>query len=83
MYTQLNQYHVILETLPEFQQDPSKLSSLYIQANASSGAIRRRSLHLGSPAAGSASAGSNATTASAAYTPSSGVLTAAGERAGP
>ena len=37
MYTQLNQYHVILETLPEFQLDPGNLSSLYIQANAAAG----------------------------------------------
>src|SRR6201999_371720 len=31
MYTQVNQYHVILETDPRFQLDPSNLSSLYIQ----------------------------------------------------
>jgi multidrug efflux pump len=37
MYTQLNQYHVILETQPQFQQDPNTLHQLYIQANASSG----------------------------------------------
>ena len=38
MYTQLNQYHVILETQPQFQLDPDKLDNLYIQANASAGA---------------------------------------------
>ena len=37
MYTQLNQYHVILETDPKFQQDPAKLQDLYIQTNASVG----------------------------------------------
>ncbi len=37
MYTQVNQYHVILEADPQFQLDPDKLSHLYIQANASSG----------------------------------------------
>jgi len=37
MYTQLNQYHVILESEPQFQQDPNKLNKLYIQANAASG----------------------------------------------
>ncbi|MES2390685.1 MAG: efflux RND transporter permease subunit [Acidobacteriota bacterium] len=31
MYTQLNQYHVILETEPQFQQDPNKLSEIYVQ----------------------------------------------------
>ena len=32
MYTQLNQYHVILETDPKFQMDPRKLSDIYVQA---------------------------------------------------
>jgi multidrug efflux pump len=31
LYTQSNQYHVILETSPEFQQDPGKLNDIYIQ----------------------------------------------------
>ena len=31
MYTQLNQYHVILEAQPQFQVDPDKLNKLYIQ----------------------------------------------------
>jgi len=75
MYTQLNQYHVILETLPEFQRDPSKLSSLYIQANASSGASGAGA-STSFAASSSVSAGSSATTATAAYTPSSGALTA-------
>jgi multidrug efflux pump len=75
MYTQLNQYHVILETEPSSQQSPAKLQDLYIQASTSSGGS--------GPAAsssfassGSSSAGSNATTTSVAYTPSSSVLTA-------
>ena len=75
MYTQLNQYHVILETLPEFQKDPSKLSSLYIQANASSGASGPGASTSFSGSS-SSSAGSNAITQGAAYTPSSAVLTA-------
>jgi multidrug efflux pump len=75
MYTQLNQYHVILETLPEFQRDPSKLASLYIQANSSSGASGPGASTSFS-ASSSSSAGSNAITSGASYTPSSGVLTA-------
>jgi multidrug efflux pump len=31
IYTQSNQYHVILEAVPEFQKDPKKLDSLYVQ----------------------------------------------------
>ncbi len=75
MYTQLNQYHVILEAEPEFQKDPSKLSSLYIQANSSSGASGAGA-STSFASSSSASAGSNSTTASAAYTPSSNSLTA-------
>jgi multidrug efflux pump len=30
LYTQLNQYHVILEAAPQFRDDPSDLSSVYI-----------------------------------------------------
>jgi multidrug efflux pump len=74
MYTQLNQYHVILETQPEFQVDPSKLSSLYIQANASSG-VSGAGASTSFSSSASVSAGTNATTATAAYTPSAGVLT--------
>ena len=32
LYTQLNQYHVILETLPEFQKSPSNLNDIYIRS---------------------------------------------------
>jgi multidrug efflux pump len=32
LYTQLNQYHVILETLPNFQTDPHKLQSIYVRS---------------------------------------------------
>jgi multidrug efflux pump len=68
MYTQLNQYHVILEAEPQFQLDPDKLNHLYIEANSSAG-------QSGAPASsssgkGSTSAGSNALTGSALFTPS-------------
>jgi multidrug efflux pump len=32
MFTQLNQYHVILETMPEFQKDPAKLQNIYVRS---------------------------------------------------
>jgi multidrug efflux pump len=32
MYTQLNQYHVILEADPKFQLNPQKLNDIYVQA---------------------------------------------------
>jgi multidrug efflux pump len=34
MFTQLNQYHVILEVQPQFQQKPADLSDLFIRAGA-------------------------------------------------
>ncbi len=36
MFTQLNQYHVILETLPEFQRNPSKLNDIYVLSTSGS-----------------------------------------------
>ncbi len=33
MYTGINQYHVVLEVLPEFQQDPASLNSIYVRSN--------------------------------------------------
>jgi multidrug efflux pump len=75
MYTQLNQYHVILEAEPEFQLDPKKLQKMYIEAGASLGATGAGGASSFSSLS-SASAGSNALTASALLTPSSGVLNA-------
>jgi multidrug efflux pump len=74
MYTQLNQYHVILEVNPQFQRDPDKLHKMYIQANASSGASGAAASS-SFAASGSSSAGSNATTAPLPYTPAPGTLT--------
>ena len=43
MFTQLNQYHVILEVAPEFRRQPSDLSDLYIRT-ASGGKVPLRAL---------------------------------------
>ena len=73
MYTQVNQYHVVLEAEPQFQLDPNKLNHLYIQSNASSNATGAgASASFASSA--SPSAGSNALTSSALYTPSANTL---------
>ena len=77
LYTQLNQYHVVLETAPEWQQDPTKLGDLYIQSNASTGSSGAGASTSYSSSA-SASAGSNQLTTSVRYTPSSQVLNAPG-----
>jgi len=73
MYTQLNQYHVVLESEPEFQLDPNKLNRLYIQSNASAGATGAGA-STSFAASGSSSAGSNALTAPALYTPAANTL---------
>jgi multidrug efflux pump len=75
LYTQLNQYHVVLETAPQWAQNPANLGDLYIQGNASAGATGQGAVTSFSSSA-SASAGSNALTTSTKYTPSSNVLTA-------
>ncbi len=74
LYTQVNQYHIVLEAAPEWQTNPAKLNDLYIQSNASSGASGAGAVTSFSSSA-SASAGSNALTTSVKYTPSSSVMT--------
>jgi multidrug efflux pump len=73
MYTQLNQYHVILEAQPQFQLDPDKLNHIFIQANAAAGTSGAGAST--SSGNGSTSAGSNALTATTLYTPSATTLT--------
>jgi multidrug efflux pump len=75
LYTQLNQYHVILETAPQWQQNPNNLGDLYIQSSASSGATGASAVNSFSTSS-SAAAGSNALTTSVKYTPASGVMNA-------
>ena len=75
LYTQLNQYHVVLETAPSWQLDPAKLNDLYIQSSASSSATGAGAATSFTSSA-SAAAGSNALTSSVKYTPSSQVISA-------
>ena len=74
MYTQLNQYHVVLESDPDFQKNPKSLQDLYIQSSTSAGGSGPGA-STSFASSGSSSAGSNALTTAAAYTPSSGVMT--------
>ena len=75
MYTQLNQYHVILETDQNFQRSPGRLQDLYIQTNTSAGGSGPGASS-SFASSGSSSAGSNTTTTAVAYTPSSAALSA-------
>ncbi len=74
MYTEVNQYHVVLESQPQFQLEPKKLNHLYIQSNASVGASGAGA-STSFASSGASAAGSNALTSSALYTPSANTLT--------
>jgi multidrug efflux pump len=66
-YTQLNQYHVILETMPTFQKDPSQLQDIYVRS-----ALASSSLTTGSNGVVTAGgSGSSAGTSTASTTTSS------------
>ena len=69
LYTDVNQYHLILEAEPQFQIDPSRLSSLYVQSAATSGS---------SSSAGGANTGgsSSGAGAGASASPGNALLTA-------
>jgi multidrug efflux pump len=73
MYTQLNQYHVILEAQPQFQLNPDDLNHIFVQANAASGTTGAGAST--SSGRGSTSAGSSAFTETTLYTPSASTLT--------
>jgi multidrug efflux pump len=73
MYTQLNQYHVILESESQFQLDPNKLRYLYVQANSSANTTGAGAA-TSSASQGSSSAGSNAFTGATPYTPAANTL---------
>ncbi len=64
LYTQLNQYHVILEADPQFQLDPNSLQEIYIQSvpagSASSGAVSNTAGSSSGAGAASSSSSSSA-----------------------
>jgi multidrug efflux pump len=59
LYTQTNQYHVILEASPEFQKNPQKLQDIYLQSSSSSNSASS------SPTSTSGRTASNSTISSA------------------
>ncbi len=67
LYTQVNQYHVILEADPRFQRSPGNLHDLYIQASASGATTAVGSNTAGSSAG--AGAGGGASTGNSLLTP--------------
>ena len=69
LYTQVNQYHLILETLPQFQLDPNKLNDIYVQATTSGNGTS-------ASAGGSNTAGSSSGAGAGSSTSSSALLSA-------
>jgi multidrug efflux pump len=64
IFTQLNQYHVILEVDPTYQQDPGDLDHIYITPSATTTAAATSSASTGGPSfvAGAGASGSTAAT---------------------
>jgi multidrug efflux pump len=77
MYTQLNQYHVILETDPQFQTNPNKLNDIYIQSSTTSGTAGETASNTAGSSSGAGSGGA-ASSGNSMLTPSatSGVSSA-------
>jgi multidrug efflux pump len=74
LYTQLNQYHVILETDPQFQKNPRKLNDIYIQSS---------SVSTAPTAVASSSAGSSSGAGSGAAASSGNALLTTSSSSGP
>jgi len=79
MYTQLNQYHVIMETDPSFQLNPTKLHDIYVQGSTTgTGTVAATaSATAGSSSGAGASAGAAAATSLLTPSSTSGVSTPA------
>jgi len=58
LYTQLNQYHVVLETLPGFQQTPGMLNDIYVRSATAPSATTTSSSNSNSIVTVTSSAGS-------------------------
>ncbi|MGB8323349.1 MAG: efflux RND transporter permease subunit [Candidatus Acidiferrum sp.] len=64
LYTQLNQYHIILETQPDFQKNPSKLQDIYIRSALAPTALITGSTSSGTGTVTSTTAGGNSASTS-------------------
>jgi multidrug efflux pump len=73
MYTQLNQYHIILETQPDFQSSPAKLQDIYVRSAIAPSALTTASTDV--VTATTASGGSATSTSSPRATTNTAVST--------
>jgi multidrug efflux pump len=77
IFTQLNQYHVVLEVKPGFQQKPADLSSLFIRTGMGSSATAAGLVAGGSATSAAGSPTSSATSALSASTVGGGPIASA------
>ncbi len=75
MYTQVNQYHVILEADPQFQKDPHKLNDIYVQAT-TTGTVGPTASNTAGSSSGAGSGGGGASTSLLTPSSSNGVSSA-------
>jgi multidrug efflux pump len=73
MFTQLNQYHVVLEVKPDFQRGPSDIQKLYIRTGAGGATSLTGVVAGGSSGGGRGGAGTTPGSATAATTTSTSV----------
>src|SRR4051812_2350657 len=69
LYTQSNQYHVVLEAEPGFRRSPAQLANLYLQSRLQAGPSGSGSGSAAAAAASSAAAGATPPTTMPLYTP--------------
>jgi multidrug efflux pump len=77
LYTQLNQYHLILETMPDFQRSPTKLHDIYVRSALVSSSLTT------SPTSTIVTASTASGNANSSPTPSASSSTAASGSANP
>src|SRR6185437_8479745 len=72
IYTQLNQYHVVIEAKPEFQKSPQDLSKIFLQAQSANqgGQSSTPGAPSGAPSAPSGTSGNSGAPAGASGAPS-------------
>ena len=80
LYTQVNQYHVILEVDPQFQRNPGNLHDLYIQSSQTGTVAAAASNTAGSSAGAGANSGATATSLLSPTSSSGGASLSAPQR---
>ncbi len=83
LYTQLNQYHVVLEALPSFQQDPKNLRDIYVRSALASSATSTGAAAGGGTTPGTTAGGPAATGTGSLVTATSAGVGASGGLTGP